>query len=547
MTEEPALKRQRLDINNSISEDLNGDLESTTDHDSLTSDTIPFSENEYESFMDNANAVPSSDHSVFIPSLNLDSDVEYCNDKGKMVYNRGAMVGDNDGILRLKEQGPWDRSGIQVVSQDIGYSSENSIHSSIGSTYTTTLESNDQTNDIHAQSTGEPNTARDNSTGRSEIDWSAGSSPCLQRRFRIQESPLKHYYKMTPLDTDGATDTETPRSTLTKISEDSLYVYTKKFSASKFCNEIPADNTMLMNSSLRDLTPEDLQEIITMLDESYDFEISADKDIDLFQQELERFLKEGTTWQQFVGTGKEVSSNKKPFTVLNDNSGDASSELSVDEREPVQQFNHSCSNVPPNSPLDAPQGNTRRRRKRSDRSSNQIFKFPSVIRTLSNAASETAVMNNSYPSDLSSSIYRDSDIFDDSYTSSAYCTLPRSRFGFGIQRKKLRARRMPRSMSDGEHLPYLNLNNTRRFVTEYPEKSGDESPEQGPEVPPCTPRNSTDSSSETEQEHDEETCNFVEGGGESMVLDEERIAGDGSSPSTEQSDVVWEWDDYKVA
>ncbi len=107
---------------------------------SEASDTIPFAASEYESIMEpisesntdsNGNLGPLSDSHQEIGAI-TDSDVEYRNEKGQVVYNRSAMVGSNEAVLTLKAEGDWTPGRVEIVHQDVGYSSgENSFHEGV--------------------------------------------------------------------------------------------------------------------------------------------------------------------------------------------------------------------------------------------------------------------------------------------------------------------------------------------------------------------------------------------------------------------------------
>lgn len=212
----------------------------------------------------------------------------------------------------------------------------------------------------------------------------------------------------------------------------------------------------------------------------------------------------------------------------------------------------------------------------------------SSFRPLPASASETAIMSMSFsssttatsPSTKCSMQLGQNDIpwlMTSSMSSSGYGgggTGSELRTTVWRPRKKLKARRMPRSMSDGEHLSFTNgryrfpssgADNVPREDADDDailgkDESSDPYPRHLDIETPTAPR-ATPTSDSTEGEDDggrvfdvdDLLTNVRGGGGEAMaVVDEvgddgERTAGDGGSTvsGADQSD-VYEWDEYKV-
>src|SRR5262249_40060383 len=113
-------------------------------------------------------------------------------------------------------------------------------------------------------------------------------------------------------------------------------------------------------------------------------------------------------------------------------------------------------------------------------------------------------------------------------------------------RKKLRAKRMPRSMSDGEHLQFLTQKvGENPFDPRIPTAPLNE--DQIQEMNPELKNGSHHDLPEIEEKNSGSKCSLNGmGAGEGLV---DRLDGDGGSVSeaAEQSEAsIWEWDDYKV-
>uniref|UniRef100_A0A914WRJ9 KASH domain-containing protein n=1 Tax=Plectus sambesii TaxID=2011161 RepID=A0A914WRJ9_9BILA len=533
---EPSAKRRRLvpsverqGVLQQLQQRLNSlEAEVEEEDDGEESDTIPFAADEYESIMDdNGNLDLIGD---VHPDPDFDN-IEYRNEKGQIVHNRAAMVGSSDAIATLKSSGvgPWE-----VVPQDIGYSSgENSIHEAlcdVGIELKVTRSESDEFNnnngsdsdDVDGAHPDDPHRLRaDRTPSRNPNGQSGSSSPDLARRKRIQGSPVKSYYKTVPLDDTGATDTETPRSFADNASATHGGAY---LSAFKYDQKESAANTLtdslIVQVAGGDISAQnDIEDVLSLLDDdAFDQNRSSQ-----FEKTMEKIRNssQGTKWREFrsgtnsIGRSSSRTLGRDSATVDDDkHSCDAGSEQSDVEEKTPDRPNESA-DVPFTSTPVGSNCSLKRRlravRPRADRPHSLTggFKLPLIDLDASACASEMEVSVHSTWSNVECT----------PLMSQSLCAPGRHR-GTAAGRRKLRARRMPRSMSDGEHLG-MWLNAQSSFHTpaasEAPVNDGDEL------------------STKVVEEEDPLTERMEADGGSA-----EEVTG------AEQSDAApaWEWDDY---
>uniref|UniRef100_F1KQQ1 Nuclear migration protein unc-83 n=1 Tax=Ascaris suum TaxID=6253 RepID=F1KQQ1_ASCSU len=295
----------------------------------------------------------------------------------------------------IVEAAPSEKEDIEP-QPDIGYSSgENSFHEALNEIADVTTEMN--------------------------------ASDC-ERRMRIESSPVKSFYRTVPLDDTGATDTETPRICITKWP-------------TKFTNDVLTDSLIVNTEDEHDIvTGNDIKEILSMLDDEENGNLQSEQ----FQEQMD-VLKQGTRWCEFK-SGRRHSfkppSHDNLLAINGKNSCDASSEESDDMPGDVPNLSVSMSES---------QFNSLKRRYRGRSTTHEHITTYSGLRNSSVGAiskdMETSMFSNS--SQPQSDVMCMSEVMTQSFTLTPTVSGIRNR---RIIRRKLRARRLPRSMSDGEQL-----------------------------------------------------------------------------------------------
>uniref|UniRef100_A0A0R3RIH8 KASH domain-containing protein n=1 Tax=Elaeophora elaphi TaxID=1147741 RepID=A0A0R3RIH8_9BILA len=271
---------------------------------------------------------------------------------------------------------------------------------------------------------------------RNIFRWFSSTDVDEQRRQRIQCSPVKSFYKTVPLDETGATDTEVPRVSMSGWPAGSL--------------GYPTDIHVLTDSLIVNTEEEpemdsndDIKEILSMLN---DDENGNPKWNGLGQN--------GTQWREFkCGKTRYPLSFKRNWLLgcvdNNDkHSCDASSEESDDlptDLNPIIEVKSTSPSV-----LDMRPSSLKRRRK--GRGLSISDRFPSMLK-ISNGA-----LGQDIESSICSQAWSEIPHLDGATASLGSIRLPAAHnLGSTLRskhqvRRKLRARRLPRSMSDGEHL-----------------------------------------------------------------------------------------------
>ncbi|EJD74087.1 uncoordinated protein 83, partial [Loa loa] len=310
-------------------------------------------------------------------------------------------------------------------------------------TTTTTAISTTITNDsctITHHHSDDENSWNDNMNNLQEMNshltWLSPTDIDEQRQ-RIHYSPVKSFYKTVPLDETGATDTEVPRisvsgwpaenmgySTDMHVLTDSLIVNTEEEP------EMDSNN--------------DIKEILSMLN-----------DDENGNPKWEGFEQQGTQWREFKygKTRYQLSFKRNWLLSYSDNndkhSCDASSEESDDlptDLNPITEVKSTTTS----SVLDTRLSSLKRRRKGRLSTSDR---FPSIVKITNDVLGQQD-MENSMCSETWSEIPH----LDGATASLGSIRLPSAHYlGNAFRskhqmRRKLRARRLPRSMSDGEHL-----------------------------------------------------------------------------------------------
>ncbi|CAG9531632.1 unnamed protein product [Cercopithifilaria johnstoni] len=313
---------------------------------------------------------------------------------------------------------------------------DESTCSAITTTTTTTTITNNSSiiTDRHSDIKNSWNDKMNNLQGvNSHLTRSSPTDVDEQRRQRIQYSPVKSFYKTVPLDETGATDTEVPRVSISGWSDGNL--------------GYPTDMHVLTDSLIVNTEEEsemgsndDIKEILSMLN-----------DDENGNPKWEEFEQRGTQWREFkCGKTRYQLSFKRNWLLgcvdnNNKHSCDASSEESDElptDLNPIIEVKSIAPSVPDVSSL------KRRRKGRLSTSD----RFPSVMKMSSSALEQ----------DMESSIYSQtcSEIphLNGETAPLGLIHLPPAHYlGSTFRnkhqvRRKLRARRLPRSMSDGEHL-----------------------------------------------------------------------------------------------
>ncbi|VDK73158.1 unnamed protein product, partial [Onchocerca ochengi] len=270
----------------------------------------------------------------------------------------------------------------------------------------------------------------------SHLTWLFPTDVDEQRRQRIQYSPVKSFYKTVPLDETGATDTEVPRISMSDWPAESL--------------GCPTDMHVLTDSLIVNAEEEpemdsndDIKEILSMLN-----------DDENGNPKMGRIEKQGTQWREFkYGKTCYPLSFKRNWLLgyVDDDdkhSCDASSEGSDELPTDLNPIIETKTATPP-SVLDVKLFSLKRRRKGRLSTSDR---FPSVMKISNDPLGRD--MENSICSQTWSEIPH----LNDAIASLGSIRLPSSHYlrttlrSKHQVRRKLRARRLPRSMSDGEHL-----------------------------------------------------------------------------------------------
>ncbi len=129
------------------------------------------------------------------------------------------------------------------------------------------------------------------------ISEMAACSPNLERRKRIESSPIKSYYKMTPLDDGGVTDTELTN----QQAEESLLMVFGRSQEEKGLLERVNESSMIVHLDSDVSGQKDLQDVLSLLDDSFENQPMSDS---LFCEQIEEIGREGTTWKPFIGRKK---------------------------------------------------------------------------------------------------------------------------------------------------------------------------------------------------------------------------------------------------
>lgn len=374
---------------------------------------------------------------------------------------------------------------------------------------------------------------------------STGSSPCLERRTRIENSPVKCFYKMTPTTPDeqpsidgSRQNQEKKKSMPTRLSDDALYVYTQPFvvpppelTDSLLVNVGDTMSETLDNSN-NENNVDDLEEILNLFRQG--------QERDTFETELEELLlrRQGTVW----------------VPLLHD-------EEAEDERR--EQTPTAIVETPPNTPSFAPpimnlpriasSGSLKRRRREENR------RTVSTSVTASNNSestkdenirhSESAVVSGDYVGDsnLSSSWPANglSPTVDERDFENSLLNVSRS------GRKKLRACRLRRSWSYGVQFE-TNGHLPRRFAADLLQHG------RGSGVISPTRPNTAVSNTDDENRDTLGSANNVPSDGSDQSIEDcsDVMTGGGETMAEQVSEcdgvlggniAVWEWDDYKVS
>ncbi|VDN00971.1 unnamed protein product [Thelazia callipaeda] len=265
-----------------------------------------------------------------------------------------------------------------------------------------------------------------------------------QRRHRIQFSPVKSFYKTVPLDETGATDTETPRVSMSSWSNGVGAIGNLGYPVdSHILTDSLIVNTEEEEEETKMNTNDDIKEILSML-----------TDDENGNPKWEAYDQRGTQWREFkYGKNRYQLPFKRNWIIgsVDDDkhSCDASSEESDDLPTDLNVITETTSSTLPDL---RPISLKRRRRGRwsvSDR-------FPSI----SSVAKISSGILHDIDNTKCSQTWSEIPHTDNASASLALIRPPllhnfastfRGRGKHQI-RRKLRARRFPRSMSDGEHL-----------------------------------------------------------------------------------------------
>ncbi|KAK6107831.1 hypothetical protein QQG55_29790 [Brugia pahangi] len=260
-----------------------------------------------------------------------------------------------------------------------------------------------------------------------------------QRRQRIQYSPVKSFYKTVPLDETGATDTEMTRVPISGWSTSNLGYPTTDM-------HVLTDSLIVNTEEEPEMDANgDIEEILSMLDDENG------------NPKWEEFERQGTQWREFKygKTRYQLSFKRKWLLSCDDNndkhSCDASSEESDDLPTDLNNSLIENKSIIPSSVLDMKLSSLKRRRKGRLSASDR---FPSMIKMSNSALGQQDVENS-----ICSQTWSEIPHLDGATASLGSIRLPPAQYlGNAFRsskhhtRRKLRARRLPRSMSDGEHL-----------------------------------------------------------------------------------------------
>lgn len=377
---------------------------------------------------------------------------------------------------------------------------------------------------------------------------STGSSPCLERRTRIENSPVKNFYQMTPSSPDDPPQDpivvpgqRSKKSMPTRLSDDALYVYTQPFvvppaelTDSLLVNVGDTMSETLDNSN-NENNADDLEEILNLFRQG--------QERDTFEWELEELLlrRQGTVWVP-LAHDEEGEDDRR---------GDRTPTAIVDTPPNTPSL------IPPtlNLPRIASSGSLKRRRRdESRRTVSNSFTAPCNLNSADQRYSKSTTVHDESADNLSSSWppTTPSPMVEERNPEQS-SLLNTSRSG----RKKLRACRLRRSWSYGVQLENGGEQVRRRFTAAMMERCG-QSPMASPSRPNTAVSNIDYDNRDLSSSAGDGACGgsdhslgdgsgFMTGGGETMAEHD----GDGEevvlSGVLRGNRPVWEWDDYKVS
>uniref|UniRef100_A0A915PJC5 Uncharacterized protein n=1 Tax=Setaria digitata TaxID=48799 RepID=A0A915PJC5_9BILA len=356
-------------------------------------------------------------------------------DKGIKEYNE-LIRGDEEDIIPFAEEEyeSIDCNTMSLTKKEHFWNNEEGLKL-YDSTCSTAIMSGCSKSD-HSDVENSWNANSNNLQGvNSRVTWLPPADVDEQRRYRIHYSPVKSFYKTVPLDEAGATDTEMSRISMSGWPDGSLSYLTDMHALTDSLI-VNAEDEPEMDSS------DDIKEILSMLN-----------DDENGNPEWESFEQQGTQWREFkYGKTRYQLSFKRNWLldcVDNDDkhSCDASSEESDDlptDLTPVTETKVSTPSV-----LDLRQCSLKRRRRGRFSTSDRL---PSMMKMSSSA------LGQDLEDSVCSQTWSDVPHLNGAVASLGSVRLPPSHslgtafYGRHQVRRKLRARRLPRSMSDGEHL-----------------------------------------------------------------------------------------------